>query len=130
MSNVMLQFLPANTTSVLQLLDLGIIKKIECHYRKRLLHAVLSKIETVSCVAEVARSINCLDACHWVKAAVNDVKPTTVQNCFRKGDIEQESDSASPDLESDLQHELGPLLPVAVQQLRLSVPLSAEDYTN
>ena len=130
LSNVTMQFLPANTTSVLQPLDSGIIKNIKCHYRKRLLRAVLSKIETASCAAEVAKSINCLDACHWVNAAVNDVKSSTVQNCFRKCGIEHVSNSSSPDLESDHEHELAPLLPIVAEQLQLSEPLSVEDYAN
>ena len=70
LSNVTVQFLPANTTSMLQPLDLGIIKNFKCHYRTRLLRAVLSKVETASSASEVAKSVNVLDAIQWVKAAV------------------------------------------------------------
>ena len=38
-------FLPPNTTSVLQPLDLGIIQKFKVHYRKLLMTFVLAKIE-------------------------------------------------------------------------------------
>ena len=38
-------FLPANTTSKLQALDLGIIQNFEVHYRQHFLRYVLAKID-------------------------------------------------------------------------------------
>ena len=50
-------FLPPNTTSHIQPLDLGIIQNFKVHYRKLLLRFVLSKIdETVDTVSQIIKS--------------------------------------------------------------------------
>ena len=56
-------FLPINTTSKLQPLDVGIIKNFKCHYRKLLLNHVLSQIDGSSLSAsEIVKSVNVLTA--------------------------------------------------------------------
>lgn len=126
LSNTTVKFLPANTTSVLQPLDLGIIKNIKCHYRTRLLRAVLSKVETASSAAEVAKSVNCLDACHWIRDAVRDVKPLTVQRCFGKAGVPPQQDLPDDDPEDDLP--LAQLLAATVDRLQLPEPMTVEAY--
>ncbi|KAI6654444.1 Tigger transposable element-derived protein 6-like [Oopsacas minuta] len=81
--NIKLIFLPANTTSVLQPLDQGIIQCMKLHYRKRLLRRVQSQINNGCEDETVAKSINILDACHWIVAAVKEIRPSTVQNVFQ-----------------------------------------------
>ena len=44
-SNIEICFLPANTTSKLQPLDLGVIQNFKVHYRYLFLRYVLSKID-------------------------------------------------------------------------------------
>ena len=88
LSNVSVQFLPANTTSMLQPLDLGIIQNIKCHYRTQLLRAVLSRMDKNS-AADIAKRVNVLDACHWIKCAIQNVKPHTIQRCFEKAGVIQ-----------------------------------------
>ena len=83
-SNIKVVFLPANTTSKLQPLDLGIIKNFKCHYRRLLLRFILAKIESCTTATEVASSINVLNAIHWIAQAWKEVKPETIAKCFRK----------------------------------------------
>ena len=86
-SNIKIVFLPANTTSKLQPLDLGIICNFKLHYRRLLLQYVLAKIDTSSSATEVTKSINILTAIRWVALAWREVKSTTKQKCFRNAGV-------------------------------------------
>ena len=77
-SNIKVMWLPANTTSKLQLLDLGIIKNLKTYYRKSLLKSVLSKIEECKTGSEVASSVNVLIAIRWIAQAWDKVQEKTI----------------------------------------------------
>ena len=66
LNNVILKFLPANTTSHLQPLDQGIIKAFKSRYRKRMMKSLVAKIEQVDSANELCKEINVLDAVHWI----------------------------------------------------------------
>ena len=86
-SNIRVIFLPANCTSVLQPLDLGIIKNFKVHYCKRLLYHILTNIDTCSTAHDNIKSVTILDAIRWVALAWEKVSPETIQKCFRKAGI-------------------------------------------
>ena len=52
-TNIKIIFLPPNTTSKLQPLDLGIIQNFKMHYRKLFLRFVISKIDECDTASEV-----------------------------------------------------------------------------
>lgn len=83
LSNVKVKFLPANTTSILQPLDQGIIRAFKARYRKHLLRSLLSQMETVSNATELCKSITVLDAIRWIDRAWGETTETTIVKCFR-----------------------------------------------
>ena len=84
-SNIKVVFLAPNTTSRLQPLDTGIIKKFKVHYRRFLLRHVLASIDTNSdaTATSVTKAVDVLMAIRWIKQAWNAVKSETIVNCFR-----------------------------------------------
>ena len=86
-TNIKIVFLPPNTTSVLQPLDLGIIQNFKTYYRKYLFRYVVAKIEECTSASEVTKSLTILNAIRWVAEAWKAVLPETVQKCFRKAGI-------------------------------------------
>lgn len=86
-TNIKIVFLPANTTSVLQPLNLGIIKNFKLWYRKLLFRHVLAKIEECTTASQVTKSLTILHAIRWVAEAWKQVTSDTIKKCFRKAGI-------------------------------------------
>ena len=101
-SNIRIIFLPPNTTSQIQPLDLGIIQNFKVHYRKLLLRFVLSKIdETNDTASQIVKSISVLMAIRWVAEAWDSVQEETIRKCFTKSGITGSSFSVVRRLHED-----------------------------
>ena len=84
--NVKLKYLPANTTSILQPLDQGIILAMKRKYRKTQLRYIITQMERSKekDSSHRLKEINVLKAIYWIKQAWNDVKCDTIAKCFKK----------------------------------------------
>ena len=101
-SNIKIVFLPPNTTSKLQPLDLGIIQNFKTHYRSLLLKYVLTKIDQCNSASEVVRSVDILTAIRWVARAWESVSPETISKCFQKaGILNKEMEVVTRGIEDD-----------------------------
>lgn len=76
--NIEIIFLPKNSTSITQPLDMGIIKNLKDKYKGALLK---KRIESIDGGKEW--KFDLLDALRLVKKAWDDVKPETIRNCFK-----------------------------------------------
>ncbi|XP_011406640.1 PREDICTED: uncharacterized protein LOC100638564 [Amphimedon queenslandica] len=88
-SQIKVVFLPPNTTSKLQPLDLGIIMAFKIYYRKLLMQYILAKIDSESSntAHDIAKGITILQAIRWISQAWGQVQEETIKKCFRKAGI-------------------------------------------
>lgn len=84
LENLKIVFLPANTTSLIQPLDQGIIRSFKSYYRKSIVAKQLLHLECGFSLKEFAKNMDLFDALKMVKVAWGNVTPETICNCFRK----------------------------------------------
>ena len=77
-------FLPKNTTSRLQPLDLGIIQAFKLEYYKRPLTHVVSKLDQCNSASDVCKSVDFLQAIRWTSMTWNDVLGAQWSNALLK----------------------------------------------
>lgn len=129
LSNIRVEFLPPNCTSILQPLDLGIIKNVKVHYRKRLVQRILINLRM-----NKPDPINVRQAAEMLTGAWWTVKPATIVNCWQKAGVsaanwttvdanleEEEQDIDGESSEPDGWKELS-------ERLGADSPLPFEDY--
>jgi hypothetical protein len=82
LSNIKIEFFPPNCASVLQPLDMGIIKNIKVNYRSKLMSNLLREYRKNKKVN--TDFINLCDALCILDFAWNEVSGQTIYNCFNK----------------------------------------------
>ena len=93
LSNIKLSFMPPNTTSLIQTLDQGIIHSFKVYYHRELVQMQIAVIDATPPVplSEVAKQITVLKAMHMMKWVLFMVKPSAIQNHFKKASFVIES---------------------------------------
>jgi hypothetical protein len=99
LSNLKLVFLPANTTSVVQPLDQGIIACAKAHYRRQLVQWVIAEADKPENAGKSLKELrpNFYQMMRWLKTAWKEcVSPLTIRNCWHKAGILPEGWIAAP----------------------------------
>uniref|UniRef100_A0A914W2W7 HTH CENPB-type domain-containing protein n=1 Tax=Plectus sambesii TaxID=2011161 RepID=A0A914W2W7_9BILA len=99
LKNVTIQFLPANTTSIIQPLDQGIIRAFKMYYRQRIVRQQLLALEKGLSMEQFAKTITVLEALRMVERSWGSVTSTTIQNCFRKAGFSPAQEEGEEELE-------------------------------
>ncbi|XP_052696591.1 tigger transposable element-derived protein 4-like [Crassostrea angulata] len=85
LSNIKLQFSPANTTSKLQPMDQGIIQTLKLKFRNRQLKKMVREMDHSSkCGSEILKIISLLDAIYWIDRSWKEVETSTIVKCFKR----------------------------------------------
>ena len=76
LTNIVLNFFPANTTSKMQPMDMGVIKNWKAHYKSRLNSRIINAMDSdLSLRAlDIAKSISLLDALYISKLSWDAVE--------------------------------------------------------
>lgn len=84
-SNVRIQWLPKDSTSIFQPLDQGILKNLKHYYKKHWLRFMLKEYEVAR---DPVKTVTLHEAICWSLAAWNDeVSSSTIYSCFRKSTV-------------------------------------------
>lgn len=125
LSNIKLCFLPANTTSMLQPLDQGVIKSLKVHFRKFQIVKMLQQSEESS-ENEFKWKITILDAVTMISKAWDRVTPKTIANCFKHAGLSQNALPAD-DLEFEEEDEI-PLAQLIKENNNIGSVLSLDQW--
>ena len=140
-SNIKIVFFPPNTTSVLQPLDLGVIKAFKSHYRKLLMSHIVAKIDSAQSVKDIVNSLTIIPAVRWIAEAWKMVCPLTIRKCFRNsGMLAKDFSTISRDVTAESEDpfaglEEGIVIPTELQGLMSEIQgddggLSADQFVS
>ena len=88
LTNVLVVFLPANTTSRVQPLDAGIIAAFKSHYKVHLLRWYSAEYEAAETDKDLSKLMpGVKQAILWSVAAFGELSDQTISNCWRKTGI-------------------------------------------
>ena len=87
LKHIKVVFLPANTTSLIQPCDQGIIRSFKAYYRREMRTRILENMEDSQNLTanELAKKTNVLEALHLLAMSWKHVSDKTIQNCFSHG---------------------------------------------
>ena len=88
-SNTRIQWLPANSTSLYQPLDQGIVNATKSYYKRYWLRYMIEQYEQLN---DPNRSVTILHAIKWAHISWHfDLTNSTIYRCFRRAKLSQSS---------------------------------------
>jgi hypothetical protein len=109
LKNIKVILLPANTTSLIQPFDQGVIRAFRAHYRREKRVRITAEVDDIQDrvdASAVAKKIPLLNALHLVAISWKRVSKKTIENCFRKGGFSKTNAETPASEESDLKSEI------------------------
>lgn len=76
------------------------------YYRQFFLKHLVTKLDTVSSVTELCKSVNVLDAVTWSEVAWNKITKETIRNCFSKAGFVLNISAATEDCGFDAEDDI------------------------
>ncbi|XP_045105427.1 tigger transposable element-derived protein 1-like [Portunus trituberculatus] len=82
--NICVSYLPPKTTSLLQPMDMGVIKTFKCNYQRAVYREALKKMDTDSSMTlmDFWKQYNIHNALTLIKQAWDEVQPSTINACW------------------------------------------------
>lgn len=105
-------------------MDQGIIYATKLYYRKRVLARLCREMQTINNVSELCKSINVLDAVHWVAAAAGEVTQKSVRGAYRKAGFRFATQTDDTEDNVDVLSQCNSMMASA------SSPISMADYVS
>ena len=94
-------FLPKNTTSWLQPLDVDIIRNFKHKYKELLLRFLLSRIDDNQTASPIADDVYVLKAITWLQTAWKSITPETIKGFFKKCGFDAENNSDANEINTE-----------------------------
>ncbi|XP_015795121.1 tigger transposable element-derived protein 6-like [Tetranychus urticae] len=83
-TNILLMFLPPNTTSVTQPLDAGVIRAVKSKYRKTLSSLLVDKYLNTENTYLNNKKVDLAQAIEMISESFNSITEKTIMNCWKK----------------------------------------------
>jgi hypothetical protein len=122
LTNIRLHFLPPGTTAHIQPMDGGVIRTFKAYYRKHLIQHYLAKIEN-----KEEANINLRECLGFVSAAWDQLKESTIANCWKHVKILPEEDTPD-DVNLELEQKVFSEIEELVKKLQPEHEISVNEY--
>ena len=80
LSNIRIVYYQANTSAIMQALDLGVIKNFKDNFWRMHFQSLVSNLLDEG----LDLNVSILDAINWAKLSLEKIKETTITKCFEK----------------------------------------------
>jgi len=111
LSNVMVVFLPPNTTSVIQPMDQGIIQTMKLKFYQQQSQRIIREMDNTSLSgSELLKKITVLDTIYWISRAWNSVDTSTIIKCFNKCGFDKVRQTPPRETDDDSDDDAVPIL--------------------
>ncbi|KAG0425123.1 Tigger transposable element-derived protein 6 [Dictyocoela muelleri] len=104
-SNITFEYLPPNTSSILQPLDQGIIYVLKQKYKKRMANYCYTAFKDLRYDSQTAiKNLNLCMVFNWANSIWNEISVKTIRNCWRKSGLLVENNEKNCLFNNDIEN--------------------------